>query len=233
MMFFGHTGYWLDPNAALEEVTARWQRATDNAERLLEVLLQLGEVVQAVLDHDLKRAGTEPPSTERSALRAALHGAAAEYVSAPRGCGAHADGRRYLVDAASSALPSRVEARLVEGFSHYAVLPEMYAQVASSLRRDRFASYPRTCVSFEQRYAGGALPFRRPTAATLRWSTAAFMDLSGGRWRHLCFPSAHEFPPAQRCQRIERDVQTKPASRATGDFHAAIHRSANLRARQT
>lgn len=308
MMFFGQTGYFLDPRAALSEVAGRWQRAAGRPERLLDVLLQLGEVVQAVLDHDLKRVGEEGPSSVRGSLHRALHEAAVEYVSTLRRRPPRSRGAESLTALADAALPERVEAKLVEGFSHYSVLPELYARLALELGADsacvlgirsagvvlgavvaasvgapparsvrpeghpfnrtvrasfalrrelaqdaarqwlivdegpglsgssflaaaalledagverarvrlmpshdgmpgaaasdesrrRFASYARSSIDFERAYAVGTLPFRKQRASSLRWPDGAFMDLSAGRWRHLCFDSPSDFPPAQR-----------------------------------
>jgi len=309
MIFFGHDGFPLAPHAALRDISVRWRRAHGQAERLLDVLLRLGEVVQGVLDHDLRGLGAERPSTARHHLRQALQQAADEYVWALQGRPARAPGVATLTRLAHEPLPERVEARLVEGFTHYAVLPELYAQVAASsapasdtrvlgirsagvvlaavvaasvrapaphsvrpeghpfartinpspallreLRADadkswlivdegpglsgssflaaaslleqagvarervrlmpshaglpgaaasdesrqRFESYAKTYVCFEQAYAADTLPFRKKRVAFLRWAEGAFVDLSAGRWRHLCFDSPAQFPPAQR-----------------------------------
>jgi hypothetical protein len=70
---------------------------------------------------------------------------------------------------------------------------------AGESARVRWQGYTKIHVPFEEYFGGGALPFLRDESS-LRWPERVFMNLSGGRWRELCYPPGAELPPALRAQ---------------------------------
>jgi len=130
MLFYADGERWVDTCATLLRAEASVPRATEDVEAALRLLLVLGELVQGVLDHDLERAGEEPPPSFRALLLGLLHEAATLYVSKLKGRGVTTLVGLPRARALATTLPAKVLVRTPEGLAHYALMPELFVAAA-------------------------------------------------------------------------------------------------------
>jgi hypothetical protein len=97
---------------------------------LVAALIEAGELLQGIADHDLQRTGEETGSPAQAAASLALRRLARAVLTSWRSDFARLSALPSLPFGAE-ALPDTVETRQCEGFAHYAVYPETYAAAAA------------------------------------------------------------------------------------------------------
>jgi hypothetical protein len=130
----------IDPRAALADLAARARSVTAlTVEGARDLLVEIGALESALVD--AWHPELDAPSGDVATARAASHAAGRLFVDALEGDTARARffARRAaaLLDelAARAELPSRVESRPPEGYTHYGLFPEQHLEAARLVGR--------------------------------------------------------------------------------------------------
>ncbi|OFZ53609.1 MAG: hypothetical protein A2428_15020 [Bdellovibrionales bacterium RIFOXYC1_FULL_54_43] len=98
------------------------------------VLIELGELVQGILDHEFHKDGQDVWGGVQKACGEALLNCGRLFLSSNSSALEHLRNlRRNLEILSGFALPDRVTIHVPEGYAYYAVYPELYAEAAARL----------------------------------------------------------------------------------------------------
>jgi hypothetical protein len=108
-------------------------------ERLVALLLAAGELAQGIADHDFESAAADhPTAASGAAMRLTMALARLVWRSHRSGyaaLGALTTARARLQELTRQRLPRALTVRVPEGYAHYAVYPEAFADAAAALGR--------------------------------------------------------------------------------------------------